>query len=190
MTIAELVLKSRSFRRFHEDKAVGMDTMRGLIDIARVSASGANVQPLKYIVSCSPEKNALIFPHLVWAGYLTEWAGPAEGERPTAHVIILGDTEVCKSFGVDHGIAAQNILLAAAEQGLGGCMVGAIHRDSLRDALGIPERYEILLAVPMGWPKEKVVLETVGPDGNIKYYRDSVGVHHVPKRSLDEVLIG
>lgn len=190
MTVKELVLKCRSFRRFHEEKAIEPETMHELIDLARVSASGANIQPLKYIVSCTPEKNALIFPHLVWAGYLTDWDGPEKGERPSAHVIILGDTEISKSFGVDYGIAAQNILLGATEKGLGGCMIGSIHRKELREALDIPERYEILLAIALGWPKEKVVLEQVKPDGDIKYYRDSDGVHHVPKRALDDILIG
>ena len=185
----ELVVKSRSFRRFYEGRPIDVATMHELIDLARISASGANLQPLKYVISCTPEKNALIFPHLVWAGYLRDWSGPEEGERPSAHVIVLGDTEVSKSFGVDHGIAAQNILLGAAERGMGGCMIGSIHRDELRKALDIPARYEILLAIALGWPKEKVVLEAVGPEGDIKYWRDSDGVHHVPKRSLDEILL-
>jgi nitroreductase len=187
--LEDLVRKNRSYRRFHEDDPVDLETLRALVDLARLSASGSNLQPFKYIVSCDPETNARIFPHTRWAGYLKDWGGPAEGERPAAYVVILGDTEIRKSFGCDHGIAAQSIMLGAAERGLGGCMIGSIDRDGLRQTLDISQHYEILLVLALGKPKEKVVLEDVGPDGNIKYYRDDEDVHHVPKRSLDELIL-
>ena len=188
--IKDLILQNRTCRRFHQEVAVEHETLRELVDLARCSASGANRQPLKYILSSDPEKNALIFSQLSWAGQLTDWPGPPEGERPSAYIIILGDTEIGKSFGCDHGIAAQSILLGAREKGLGGCMHGSVKKDELRKAIGIPARYEILLVLSLGKPKEKVVIETVGPDGDFKYWRDSDGVHHVPKRRLDEIIIG
>jgi nitroreductase len=120
---------------------------------------------------------------------LSRWSGPAEGERPSAYIVILGDTELSKSFGCDHGIAAQSIMLGATERGLGGCMIGSIDRPKLRQVLDIPERYEILLILALGKPAETVVLEDVGPDGDIKYYRDDEDVHHVPKRTLDELIL-
>lgn len=187
--LTDLIRKNRSYRRFYQDAPVRIETLRALVDLARLSASGGNRQPLKYILSCSPETNARIFPHTRWAGYLKDWGGPAEGERPAAYVVILGDTEVSKDFGCDHGIAAQSIMLGAVERGLGGCMIGALDRDGLRQALAIPERYEILLVLALGKPKETVVIEEVGPDGDIKYYRDAEGVHHVPKRSLGELIL-
>ena len=185
----ELILKDRSYRRFHEEQPIDRQTLLELVDLGRLSASGGNVQPLKYILSSDPEKNAKIFPCLAWAGDLTDWDGPAEGERPSAYIIILGDKEIGKSFGVDHGIAAQSILLGAAEKGIGGCMVGSVERKNLRKALDIPERYEILLVLALGKPRETVVLEEAGPDGDIKYYRDENDVHHVPKRPLDEIIL-
>jgi nitroreductase len=189
MTLKDLVLRNRSYRRFHEKVAIDLETLKELVDLARLSASGSNKQPLKYILSCDPATNARIFPHTRWAGYLKDWAGPEEGERPVGYVVILGDTEISKSFGCDHGIVAQSIMLGATERGLGGCMLGALDKKGLRQALDIPERYEILLALALGQPKETVVLEDVGPDGDIKYYRDADGVHHVPKRSLDELVL-
>lgn len=188
--IRDLVVSNRSCRRFYEDVAVEQETLRELVDLARLSASGANLQPLKYILSADPQKNALIFPHLGWAGYLKAWAGPSEGERPAAYIVILGDTEIRRDFGCDHGIAAQSILLGAREKGLGGCIIASIQRKRVRKALDIPDRYEILIVLALGKPKEEVVIEEVGPDGDIKYWRDSEGVHHVPKRSLDEIIIG
>jgi nitroreductase len=187
--IEDLIRQNRSYRRFHQDVPVRIETLRALVNLARLSASGANLQPLKYVLSSDPETNARIFPHTRWAGYLKDWDGPAEGERPAAYVVILGDTEIRKSFGCDHGIASQSIMLGATERGLGGCIIGSIDKDELRRTLDIPERYEILLVLALGKPKETVVLEEVGPDGDIKYYRDDEDVHHVPKRSLEELIL-
>jgi len=187
--IRDLILKNRSYRRFYEEVDIILDTLRELVDLARLSASARNAQPLKYILSCQPQKNSLIFPHLAWAGYLTDWPGPCEGERPSAYIIILGDTEISRFVDYDAGIAAQSILLGAMEKGLGGCMIASIERQRLRQALEIPPRYEILLVLALGKPKETVVIETVGPGGDTKYWRDSKGVHHVPKRALNDIII-
>ena len=187
--IRDLIIKNRSTRRFYQEVAIERRTLRELVDLARHSSSAANLQPLKYILSCDSRKNSLIFPHLLWAGYLKDWPGPCEGQRPSAYIIILGDTQITKSFDCDHGIAAQSILLGATEKGLGGCIIGSIQRDKLRKALDIPSRYEILLVLALGKPRETIVVETVGSGGDIKYWRDSESVHHVPKRPLDEIII-
>ena len=187
--LRDLILKNRSYRRFYQDRAVARKTLEELVDLARCSASGANMQPLKYILSNESALNATIFSTLAWAGYLKDWPGPAEGERPAAYVIILLDKEIRMAGGCDHGIAAQSIMLGAVEKGLGGCMLGSIQREKLREALEIPERYDILLVLALGVPKEQVVLEEVGPDGDIKYYRDQQQVHHVPKRPLSEIIL-
>ena len=188
--IKELIARNRSYRRFNESKLIPRAMLYELLELARLAASGGNRQPLKYMLSADSETNAKAFPPLGWAGHLKDWPGPAEGERPTAYIIILGDTEVSKGFGCDHGIAAQNILLGAAERGLGGCMIAGIQRDALRAALQIPERYEILLVVALGEPAEKVVIDDVGPDGDTKYWRDADDVHHVPKRTLEQLIVG
>ncbi len=188
--LRELVLNNRSYRRFHEAEAISRDTLLELVDLARLSGSAANMQPLKFILSCDPKTNSAIFPHLVWAAYLKDWVGPAEGERPSAYIIILGDTTISQNFYCNDGIAAQSILLGATEKGLGGCMIGSIKRTVLRAALEIPEHCEILLVVALGKPKEEVVIEKLGPDGDIKYWRDANGVHHVPKRALDDIIFG
>ncbi len=188
--LKDLVLKNRSYRRFYQEVVVELKTLRELVDLARLSASALNLQPLKYVLSCEPQENALIFPHLGWAGYLKDWPGPAEGERPSAYIIILGDTEISRAFGCDHGIAAQSILLGATERGLGGCMIATVKRQELSQALGIAPHCEILLVIALGKPKETVVIEKVGPDGDVKYWRDSQSGHHVPKRALDDIIIG
>jgi nitroreductase len=189
MTVKDLVYKNRSFRRFHEDSRIALSDLRELVDLGRMSACSANQQPLKYIISNDSRKNDLIFPHLRWAKKLKNWLGPKEGERPSAYIIILGDRTISDNFGQDHGIAAQSIMLGAAEKGFGGCMIANIDRRALRQALAVEERYEILLVLALGLPAETVVVDDLAPDGNTDYWRDENGVHHVPKRRLEDIIV-
>lgn len=190
MTLNEIATLNRSYRRFTGEISIERETLQSLVDLARLSASTMNLQPLQYIISCDRDKNSLIFPCLGWAGYLKDWGGPAEGERPSAYIIILADTRISKSYGIDCGIAAQSIMLGAVEKGLGGCMIATIHRNDLSAALDIDEHFEIPLILALGKPAEKVVIEPLGTDGNVKYWRDSEGTHHVPKRALSDIIIG
>lgn len=187
--LKDIVQKSRSIRRFYQDTPVDMETLRELVDLARLSPSGSNLQALKYVLSNEPERNASIFNQLGWAGYLKDWPGPEEGERPAAYIIIVGDTTISKSFGCDHGIAAQSIMLGAVEKGLGGCILGSVKRIELMADLHIPPQYEILLVLALGKPKEVVQVEPIGADGSVKYWRDEQQVHHVPKRALEEIIV-
>ncbi|MDF2926091.1 MAG: nitroreductase [Paenibacillaceae bacterium] len=187
--IYDLVKKNRTYRRFFQQEPVTQETLTELIELARLSSCGANMQSLKYILSWEPARNELIFPHLRWAGYLKEWHGPEEGEKPAAYVIMLGDKEISSNHFWDHGIASQSILLGAVEKGLGGCMFGSIDRQGLTRALAIPERYEILMVIALGKPKETVVIEEMADPANVKYWRDGQGVHHVPKRRLEELIV-
>ena len=189
MSIRKLVHKNRSYRRFFQDQVIDHQTLVDLVDLARHSASGANVQPLKYFLSHTPEMNAKIFPSLAWAGYLKDWPGPKDGERPSAYIIILGDKNIKQSFGCDHGIASQSILLGATELGWGGCIIASVQREKLQAELTLPERYQILIVLALGKPKENVVIDTLSAEGDIKYWRDEDGVHHVPKRSLEELIV-
>lgn len=189
MTLEDLLRSSRSCRRFDPSQPLDEEALVDLVALTRLCPSAANRQPLKYIVSWQPEQNARIFAHLRWAAALTGWPGPAEGERPAGYIIILGDTAISRKIDWDVGIAAQSMLLAAAERGLGGCMIGSINQQGLRRELNIPDRYEINLVVALGKPAETVVLEDGTPDP-VPYWRDADGVHHVPKRPLDEILLG
>lgn len=187
--IRELVLKNRSYRRFDSGVSVTENTLLELVDLARFSPSGANRQPLKYYLSAKPEINKRIFPYLAWAAYLKDWPGPVEGERPAAYIVVLGDKQISTSFGCDHGIAAQSILLGAVEKRLGGCMIASINKEGLHKTLNLSENLDILLVIALGKPIERVVLETVAEDGDVKYWRDKQQHHHVPKRPLQDLII-
>ena len=189
MNFEELIVRSRSYRRFDASKRIDAAALRHLVDIARRTPSAANRQPLKYLLLNHADTCARLFPYLGWAAALKDWPGPAVGQRPTAYIIILCDTHIAKNAGCDLGIAAQSILLAAVEKGLGGCMIGTVNRDGVRKEFGIPEQYEILLVLALGVPAEKCILEEMKPGASPDYYRDAQSVHHVPKRPLDEIIL-
>lgn len=188
MNLKDLIFKTRSFRRFDESHQIDSKTLENLIDLARLSASAANRQPLKYLIYNTPEDCERVFPSIAWAGYLNNWRGPERGERPSGYIIILGDKSITEVFGVDHGIAAQSIMLGATEAGLGGCMIASIKREELRNKLKIPDKFDILLILALGKTVEKVIIDDI-KDGDVKYWRDSNNNHHVPKRNLKELII-
>jgi nitroreductase len=187
--IRQLVKKSRSYRRFDETKTIGRETFIELVDIARFCPSARNYQPLRYVVSTDPGKTARIRDCLLFALDLPDWGGPVKGERPVAYITIVTVYKCTPFTGHDVWIAAQTILLAAAERGFNGCMFGSIKKKELMSVLSLPENYEIQLVLAFGYPAEKVVLEEVDKNGKTSYWRDADGIHHVPKRALAEVLI-
>lgn len=189
MMLKDLVEKNRSVRRFRQDQTIPMDILKELIALARLCPSSANRQPLKYVLCNDAKINAGIFEHLAWAGYLRDWPGPQEGERPAAYIIICGDHNITSKFGCDHGIAAQTIMLGAVEKGLSGCIIGSIKKDALSNFLNLNDNLEILLVLALGVAREKVVIEALPDSKSIEYWRDNEGVHHVPKRQLDELIV-
>lgn len=185
----DLIRRNRSYRRFFETTEIDIEILKELVDCARLSPSGRNLQPLRYKLICDRATNAMVFSHLKWAGYLPEWGGPKEGERPSAYIIVLGDTTVSKAFDTDVGIAAQSILLAAVEKELGGCMIASVEKPALRRELSIPDHYEICLVIALGKPKECVVIDAMNNDDSVKYWRDEQQTHHVPKRKLEDIIV-
>ena len=186
--LRELILKNRSYRRFDESVKIPTENLLNWLELARFSPSASNKQPLKYIISNQPETNEKIFECLVWAGYLKDWDGPVEGERPTAYIIVLRDRSISNNAGIDPGIAAQSILLGAVEDGFGGCMLGAINRPKLDANMGILDEFETLLVIALGKPNENIILKDATAGGDIQYYRDEETNHYVPKRTMDELI--
>lgn len=188
-SIHTLIRKSRSTRRFQEDRLLPESRIIDFIDVARLCPSARNRQPLKYIISVDPEETTKIRHALLWALDLPEWDGPSVGERPPAYITIIAPENCRPDPAIDLGIAAQTILLAAAGQGISGCMFGSIKREEMKRILPVPEGYEILLVIALGYSAEEIRLESLGDDGDTRYWRTPDGVHHVPKRSLEDCLI-
>ena len=187
--LKDLVAKTRTYRRFYQGEKVSLETLREMIELARLTSSGANLQSLKYVLVNTPEKNETVFQTLRWAGYLSDWDGPEEGEKPSAYIIMLQDQRISKNFFWDHGLAAQSILLGLTEKGLGACQFNSIDRAQLAAAFNLPEHFQIVTVLAIGKPKEIVVLEDIDDSGSIKYWRDEQGIHHVPKRKLEDLIV-
>jgi nitroreductase len=186
--LLELLQRCRSYRRFDHARKISEGTLRELVGLARLTPSSGNLQPLKYLLVHEEKETDQLFGFLRWARYLHDWAGPSETEKPSAYIVVLGDTMLAQSFQYDAGIAAQTIMLGAVERGLGGCILTSVDRDSLRSAFAIPYSFDILLIIALGTPAEQVVLEDLSLERSIKYYRSADGVHHVPKRSIDDLV--
>ncbi len=187
MELIELVRKNRSIRRFEESFKIDLEQLSYFVEHARLSASARNQQSLKFLALNRYQDNEAIFPLLRWAGYLKDWEGPAEGERPSAYIVVMHDKTIASSHFCDEGIAMQSITLAAAESGLGCCIIASVDREKLRTAFNIPDNLDILDVIAIGKPAEKVVVEEM-TDGDYEYWRDEQDVHHVPKRSLSDIL--
>lgn len=191
---AALVRRCRSYRRFDEDDPIELGVLLGLVDCARLSSCGNNMQRLRFHVVSAAEERAAVFATLGWAALLKDWDGPAEGQRPTGYVVILYEGEPSTIRHMDVGIAAQTIMLGATEAGYHGCMLRNFKPAPLLEACGLGESGLVPeLVVALGRAGEEVVLEEADPTGadghGLVYWRDERGTHHVPKLPLADVLV-
>lgn len=188
----EIIAKTRTFRRFIQKERISLTTLEELIDLARLGGSARNGQPWQYMMINTPELCAKVFPFLGWAGYLTDWKGPVEGERPSAYILCLLNKQRLKGSEseaqFDLGVATQNLLLGAMEKRIGGCRIGAFN-PQLASLFDMPDHLQLSLVVALGKPRETVILEECKNDEDIRYWRDEHGVHHVPKRTLESCLV-
>lgn len=191
--LQDIIATCRSYRRFDESARLSRATLVSWVDAARLVASSGNAQPLRFAVATDESTCAQVFSCCVWAKALPDWDGPEPGERPSGYIAICRDRDrtLADTFTAwDEGIAAQTIMLQAAEAGFGGCIVGSFKKRSVADALGIDrERFQPDLVLALGKPAEKVRVTSMPPGGSTAYWRDAEGVHHVPKRALADVLL-
>lgn len=188
----KLVRQNRSYRGYDASRKVKREELLRMVNCARLSASSVNIQPLKYYLACDEETVGRIQPLTGWARNLPELKLPHEGMCPTAFIVICQDRDISDSlarFQKDVGIAAQTILLAAVEMGLGGCMIGNFEAGQIKSALQLPDHLAPLLVVAIGKPVEKVVIKEIAPGESTPYYRDENDVHYVPKRRLEDIII-
>jgi nitroreductase len=189
MTLQKLFLRARSYRSFDPSVRISDETLRSFVACARLASSSRNLQAVRFRLVSNNEECARVFPLTRWAGYLADMEIPPKGHEPTAYIVLCIDTELATvpSFQKDIGICAQSLLLAATEEELGGCMIGSFNAKEVSDALAIPEYLSPQLILALGKPDERVEI-TEAENGNICYYREN-GVHYVPKRSLEELII-
>jgi len=179
-------IKSRRTIRKYMQKDVPQEALLRCVDAARLSPSGANRQPLKYIIVNDKELIKEVFGTLSWAKYLPDYQ-PSDLEMPRAYIVIVLDKSIFENAGHDAGIAAMSISMVACDEGLGSCILGSVNREKLKLILKVPDGLDIVLVVALGYPAENPIADRV-KDGDIKYWLDESGVLHVPKRNLEEVV--
>lgn len=188
MALIDLIKANRSYRKFKAGEPVSHEQLKAFVGLTRFTPSSKNRQPLKYILVSEKEDADFVFSHLKWAWYLRDWDGPTEHERPPAYLIMLLDNKLNDKADFDAGIAAQTILLAATEQGLGGCIIRTVNRYELARYFNLSDQHEIILVIALGVPDQEVIIEAMDAEGHVEYWQDAQGRHHVPKRSADTLI--
>lgn len=187
--LKELILRNRSYRRFNSHRRVTQNELLDLIDLARLTASSKNRQPLKYKLITDIEEASFVFDQLNWAWYLKDWKGPSADEKPAAYILVFLDNNINDNAFIDVGIASQTILLAAIDKGLGGCIVRTVNRYEMNKQFNFPENLNLVQVIAIGEPAQNVEIVDVDTSGSIEYFENEKNVHFVPKRSLTEIII-
>ena len=184
--VLDLIASNRSYRRFSQSRRPTENELLAMINGARLSASAGNLQRLRFTPIVKSEECDRVFDNIAFAAYFGTWR-PTSDDQPTAYIVVWSEKEPDANLAIDAGIAAQSILLVAREMGLGGCMFRSFKKSELVESLG-KDGFAPVLVIALGEPSETVVLTDV-KDGSVKYYRDENGVHYVPKKSLDDIII-
>ena len=183
----ELLEKARSYRRFYEAERISYETLKELVNAARLSPSAANLQRLRFVlINDEPTCDALR-SMLSFAGYLKDWDGPVKGECPSAYIVIMTEKAPEVNLAIDIGIAAEAMILTATSMGLGGCMFRSFSREGLAELLAREGLYPELV-IALGVPRETVLVKDMEGD-DLRYYRDEHDRHIVPKRTVDELIV-
>lgn len=185
MKVTEAIISRRTKRKYTQ-QGVSKDLLETLVEYARFTPTGANLQPLKYAI-IDGDLAKKVFPLTKWSGYHPEDAPSAE-EQPPAYMAILGDNEIKSNgqFETDAGAAGAVISLAAEELGLSSCWLGSIKRDEIKELLGLQEKYSLLYLIAVGYSRQKA--DYVDDNSDVKYFMKD-DVLTVPKRTKDEILI-
>ena len=191
MKVLNLIAKTRSIRRYIEDKPVSTELLKYIVTSTRFVGSAGNAQRLRYLIVNDKERCDAIFEELSFAAKLTDWDGPAEGERPAAYIVVMAEATPDVTLGIDIGLAAEAMLITAREEGLGGCMFRSFSPEKLGAKLG-KEPYMPVLVISIGYSDEVVVLQDAANFkclDNPTYWRDDYGHHMVAKLPLDAILL-
>ena len=185
--IYELLRKNRTIRRFKQNEAPSEAILRSFVESARLTASAANLQRLRYFLIT--DESDKIYPMISLGGYLPKEQKPTAAEKPTAYIAVMAPEGAADpNIFIDIGIVAEAITLAAAEAGVGSCMIRSFSKRELNSFIA-KEGYFPELLIAFGYAAESAKIIDAGSDGDIKYYKDESGVNVVPKRTVDELII-
>jgi nitroreductase len=186
MKLYELILSRRSIRQY-KPKAISKDILEKLVNAARMAPSAANLQPLEFIIVDEEKLRNKIFGCLKWAAYIAPQGDPQPNREPMAYIVILANAEIKeRGYEYDAGAAIENMILAAWEQGVGSCWLLSAERGRIQEILKIPLTHRIDSVLALGYPDEEPIVEMM--KNSVKYWKDSHGKLHVPKRKLEDII--
>ena len=151
MQLKEIIKKRESVRNY-EDRPVPKEKLERVLEAARFAPSANNRQPWKFIVV--EEKK-----------HRQELAEAANGQAfvGQATIVIVAvatNPEHIMSCGVpshpvDLAIALDHMSLAAVDEGLGTCWIGAFSQERVKDLLKIPQEHKVVALLPLGFPHQQ-----------------------------------
>lgn len=187
MTVYEAIKSRRTIRKF-KDTPVKQEDILKIIDGGRLAPTGANLQPIKFLVVTDRDLRKQMYPFIKYAGYLPDF-NPTFEQSPTAFIVVLNDTEIksTEKSECDSGAVIMNMCLMATELNIGSCWLGAIDRAKIKKILKLDDKYDITYLLGLGFPAQSG--EAVKMNDSIKYYHDENQNVFVPKRSIDDVIV-
>ena len=183
----DVIRARRSIRRFQR-KPVLDSVMLDILEAARLSPTGSNAQPLRFIGIRSADLCEKLFAHLRWAGYLPDGsASPTLETQPAAYVVLLVDKNIRAQADNDAGAAAMSMMLSAQAHGVASCWLGAIDRAKIAALLDLDaERFQVHMVLALGYPAQTSrAVPLTGED--VKYYLEAPDHLCVPKRQPEDV---
>ena len=189
MNFKELVKSNRTCRRYDGTKSITRQDLLDLVDLVRYAPCGKNKQALRFALVADEETKARVFDNIFWAGFLKDWDGPIEGERPGGYILVFDDNDYGRAMVEDVGLAGQTLALGARAGGKAVCIFKAFKEKEIKEALGLGDNFNLLMVVAVGYPLEEVVIDDIHAGDDIKYYRDQDQVHHVPKIVTEDLLV-
>lgn len=166
MSFLQLV-QSRYAVRAYQTRPVEQEKLDRILEAVRLAPSGSNRQPWKFVVVRDPA----VRQKLVAACCDQAFVGQAA--VVVAGVGLMPDRVMrCGIPGdpVDLAIAMEHLALAAADEGLGSCWIGAFYQDQVRAVLGIPDSVRVIELMTLGYPADQARPKSRKPTGEIVCY--------------------
>ncbi len=153
MNVYEVIKKHKSVRSY-KDKEIEEDKLNKILEAARLAPSASNKQEWRFIVVKDKARKEELAEAANNQWFIAEASVIlvccAETDE---HTMTCG--QLC--YPIDVAIAIDHITLAAVEEGLGTCWIGAFSEDKVKEILNIPEHIHVVELLPLGYPKDDSV---------------------------------
>lgn len=149
MEVMEAIEKRRSIRDY-DDRLVPEEKLKRVLEAARLSPSASNRQDRKFVVVRDEARRRMLSQAAFGQAYVAQ--APvviAAVSTSPGYVMACG----VPSFSIDLAIAIDHMTLAAVNEGLGTCWIGAFHQDKVGSILGISEEYAVVALLTLGFPR-------------------------------------